>query len=286
MSNFAAFILSHGRADRVYTYSTLRKAGYTGRIVVIIDNQDKQAEQYRDRYGDQVYIFNKERIAKTTDHGDNFNNLRTTTHVRNAIFEAAREIGIDSFVMLDDDYTSFSYRFSNELKYGFWSISKNLNKIFTEIIAFLKCHSSILSVAVTQGGDFIGGAQGSPNAKCLKVTRKAMNSFFCITDRPFKFLSRLNEDVNTYVTLGARGALFLTINQISLQQHETQTNAGGMSDAYLDSGTYVKSFYTVMYAPSCTTIQPMGAVNPRLHHKINWRCAVPKILRESIKKNA
>jgi hypothetical protein len=286
MSDFAAFILSHGRADRVYTYSTLRKAGYTGRVVVIIDNEDKQAAQYREKYGDQVYVFDKKRIAKTTDHGDNFNNLRTTAHVRNAIFEAARELGIDSFVMLDDDYTSFAYRFSDEYEYGHWQIKKNLNQIFAKIIDFVKCSPSILSVALSQGGDFIGGLDGSPNAKCVKITRKAMNSFFCFTDRPFKFLSRLNEDVNTYVTIGARGGLFLTINQLSLEQKETQTNAGGMSDAYLDSGTYVKSFYTVMYAPSCTTIQPMGAVNPRLHHKINWRRAVPKILRESLKKNA
>ena len=63
-------------------------------------------------------------------------------------------------------------------------------------------------------------------------------------------------------------------------------HSGGMSDAYLDSGTFVKSFYTVMYAPSCSIVSPMGAVNPRLHHKITWRHAVPKILQENLKKNA
>lgn len=282
-NNFAAFILSHGRADRVFTYQTIRKAGYAGRIVVIIDNQDKQAEEYRKCYGDQVYVFNKEKVAKTTDHGDNFNNLRTTTHVRNAIFEAARELKIESFVMLDDDYTDFRYKFSSRGKYGDWLIKKNLGKIFDATIDFLKEADSLLCIAYSQGGDFIGGAEGS-GAKAIKTKRKVMNSFFCLTERPFKFLSRLNEDVNTYVTIGARGGLFLTTNQFALQQCETQTNAGGMSDAYLDSGTFVKSFYTVMYAPSCARVAPMGAVNPRLHHKINWRCAVPKILSESYKK--
>jgi hypothetical protein len=284
-NNFAAFILSHGRADRVFTYQTIRKAGYSGRIVVIIDNQDKQVGEYRKRYGDQLYIFNKEKTAKTTDHGDNFNNLRTTTHVRNAIFQAARELGIESFVMLDDDYTDFRYKFSARGKYGDWLIKKNLDRIFNATIDFLKEAEPLLCVAYSQGGDFIGGAEGS-GAKAIRTKRKVMNSFFCLTSRPFKFLSRLNEDVNTYVTIGARGGLFLTINQFALQQCETQTNAGGMSDAYLDSGTFVKSFYTVMYAPSCTRIAPMGAVNPRLHHKINWRCAVPKILAESVKRNA
>jgi len=283
--NFAAFILSHGRADRVVTYQTIRKAGYTGRIVVIVDNQDKQIEQYKAKYGDQVYVFDKEQIAKTTDHGDNFNNLRTTTHVRNAIFEAAKELGIESFVMLDDDYTDFRYKFTNRGKYGDWLIKANLDTLFAATVDFLQNASRILCVAYAQQGDFIGG-EGSGLSQAIKTKRKVMNSFFCITDRPFRFLSRLNEDVNTYVSMGARGHIFLTLNQLSLNQKQTQTNAGGMSDAYLDGGTYVKSFYTVMYAPSCTKIMPMGPVNPRLHHKINWRLAVPKILEEKWRKAA
>jgi hypothetical protein len=283
--NFAAFILSHGRADRVVTYQTIRKAGYTGRIVLIIDNQDKQIAQYKAKYGDQVYVFDKEQIAKTTDHGDNFNNLRTTTHVRNAIFAAAKELSIESFVMLDDDYTDFRYKFTNRGKYGDWLIKANLDALFAATVDFLQNASTILCVAYAQQGDFIGG-EGSGLAQAIKTKRKVMNSFFCITNRPFRFLSRLNEDVNTYVSMGARGHIFLTLNQLSLNQKQTQTNAGGMSDAYLDGGTYVKSFYTVMYAPSCTKIMPMGPVNPRLHHKINWRLAVPKILEEKWRKAA
>lgn len=283
--DFAAFILSHGRADHIVTYQTIRKAGYTGRIVVIIDDEDSQQEEYKSRYADELYIFDKKRIAKTTDHGDNFNNLRTTTHVRNAIFEAAKELGIKSFVMLDDDYTDFRYKFSARGQYGDWLIKKNLDQLFQATVNFLRDASQILCVAYAQQGDFIGG-EGSGLAQAIKTKRKVMNSFFCLTDRPFRFLSRLNEDVNTYVSKGARGDIFLTLNQISLNQKQTQTNAGGMSDAYLDSGTYVKSFYTVMYAPSCTTIRPMGPVNPRLHHKINWRCAVPKILDEKWRKAA
>ena len=58
-----------------------------------------------------------------------------------------------------------------------------------------------------------------------------------------------------------------------------------MTDIYLDSGTYVKSFYTIMYAPSCTKIRPMGSVYRRLHHSINWNNAVPKVIPENCKSN-
>jgi hypothetical protein len=57
-----------------------------------------------------------------------------------------------------------------------------------------------------------------------------------------------------------------------------------MTETYTDEGTYLKSFYTVMYAPSRMTISLMGAINPRLHHKIRWNNAVPMILDEKYKK--
>ena len=107
-----------------------------------------------------------------------------------------------------------------------------------------------------------------------------MNSFVCDTAKPFLFRGRINEDVNTYVSLGGTGDLFFTDMQLQLDQLLTQSNTGGMTELYLDSGTYVKSFYTVMAAPSCTSINWMGRFNKRLHHKINWRKAVPLIIPE------
>ena len=51
-----------------------------------------------------------------------------------------------------------------------------------------------------------------------------------------------------------------------------------MSEMYQDQGTYVKSFYSVMYNPSSVKVGLMGAVNKRLHHKVNWNKSVPKII--------
>ena len=48
-NDFVVFILTHGRADRVITYNALRKSGYTGRIVLVIDNEDTQAREYISR---------------------------------------------------------------------------------------------------------------------------------------------------------------------------------------------------------------------------------------------
>lgn len=62
-------------------------------------------------------------------------------------------------------------------------------------------------------------------------------------------------------------------------------NAGGMTDLYLDSGTYVKSFYSVMYCPSAVKVAVMGGdAEKRLHHNISWNNCAPKILRENYRK--
>ena len=114
-----------------------------------------------------------------------------------------------------------------------------------------------------------------------------MNSFICSTDRPFQFFGRVNEDVNTYTTMGRRGDLFFTVMQAKLDQKQTQSNSGGMTELYLDSGTYVKSFYSVMYSPSCVKVGVMGdpsCDHARLHHVIDWARTAPLILREEHRK--
>ena len=93
----------------------------------------------------------------------------------------------------------------------------------------------------------------------------------------------MNEDVNTYLELGKKGDIFFSIPEVALNQKQTQSNAGGMSDAYLESGTYVKSFYSVIINPSFAKATYLPRMN-RIHHKISWKNAIPKILDEHHKK--
>ena len=43
--DFAVFILTHGRADNVKTYKTLKRFGYTGTIYIICSDDDKQLDK-------------------------------------------------------------------------------------------------------------------------------------------------------------------------------------------------------------------------------------------------
>lgn len=279
-NSFVALILTHGRPDKVYTYDTLRKRGYTGDIIVVVDNEDATLEEYKKKFPD-VYVFDKKAVAAQIDEGDNFQDHRAIIYARNASFQIAKERGYRYFIELDDDYLEFSYTYDSDGELMQRGI-RSLDKVFDALIDF-KNNVGALTVAMAQRGDFIGGKENNiVQGEVMK--RKAMNSFICDTEQPFRFFGKINEDVNTYVVLGSRGSLFLQVPHVALNQVSTQQSAGGMTDIYLDSGTYVKSFYTVMYAPACTYIRMMGTKHRRLHHSINWNAAVPKIISEQFKK--
>jgi hypothetical protein len=249
-------------------------------VFIVIDDEDKTEAEYRARYGDKVLQFCKAEIAKTLDPGDNFDGRTSTIYPRNACWALARQVGCKYFIQLDDDYTALKFRFDANGGYRCNFFHTTCDWAFSELVEFLET-SQALTVAMSQGGDFIGGGGA------LSLRRKAMNSFVCCVDRPFFFFGRMNEDVNTYVTGGRRGQLFFTTTQVQLDQKQTQTNSGGMSELYLNAGTYVKTFYSILYAPSCVKVGVLGDTRSqqyRIHHKINWHNTAPKILREEHKK--
>lgn len=281
--DFVCFILTNRRPDKVITYTSLRKSGYTGPIRLLVDSLDPTRAEYIKNFGDQVVVFDKLQSIAETESGDNFNDHRCIIYARNATFQVAQSLGFKYFIQLDDDYTSFNWRF--DPKTGYLPSTPrilNLDKVFSIMLDFFSS-TPLHSIAMLQGGDFIGGAQSSKAMK-IQTSRKCMNSFLCSTEKPFRFFGRINEDVNTYTRGASTGLLFLSINQISVRQLQTQTNQGGMTQVYKNSGTYVKSFYSVMYHPSSVTIKLMGGTEKRLHHSVNWNATVPKILNESLRK--
>ena len=279
--DFAVFILTHGRPDNVITYHTLKTSGYTGKIYIVIDNEDKLADKYYENFGDKVIMFDKKAVSETFDEADNFEDRRAIVYARNACFKIAEELGITYFMQMDDDYGSFHFRIYKSNKDTPKRIKK-IDKVLDVMLEFYKT-IPVKSIAMAQGGDFIGGA-GSGTAKKKQLKRKCMNSFICSTERPFKFNGRINEDVNTYTHKASIGELFFTIPTLSLEQKTTQSGTGGMTDIYLDKGTYIKSFYSVMFQPSSVKVALMGDKNMRLHHRVSWKHTTPVILDEIYKK--
>jgi hypothetical protein len=277
---FCIFILTHGRPKTVYTYDSLRKHGYTGDIILICDDEDPALKEYRRNF-DLVEVFSKKEIAQTFDVGDNFDEMKAVVYARNACFGIAKKLGYNYFMQYDDDYKSFEYRIYSQFM-QVPSTVWNLDAVFQALMEFY-VSSPFTTISIAQGGDFIGGKMNNM-AMRPTIYRKCMNSFICSVNRPFQFIGRINEDVNAYTCIQSRGVLMGMIPLVSLTQHTTQKNKGGLTEIYLKLGTYVKSFYSVMFMPSACSVKMMGDKHMRLHHSVNWNSAVPKIISEKHRK--
>ena len=278
-SDYAVIIPTHGRYDRVFTIDSLRKSGYTGDIYLLCDDEDKQLYQYKEKYGDKVIVFSKDEYIGKFDKMDNFGNKACVVYARNAMWDAAKKLGLKFFIVADDDYTMYRFRIDNKQCYRTNIQIKNIDAVFNAYFDFLKI-SNIDTVCFAQDGDYIGGFSNSKISGGYKPYRKMMNLYFFNVDKPLEFKGTINEDLTSSVTEGVLGKKILTCMITSLLQKETQSNAGGLTEIYLELGTYVKSFYSVMAAPSCIKVALMGDKQMRLHHAVTWKNAVPKIIRE------
>lgn len=281
--DFVAFILTHGRADNVITYKAVRKVGYTGRVVLVLDDEDEQLDRYFSLYGkENCYVFEKTKYIASSDSickGDH----RAILYARNACFDIAEELGYKYFIELDDDYSRFSYTFDSFGKVKQRSI-KDLNYVWRRMLEYFVTCPKISCLAMGQRGDFVGGQQNTMLSS-IGTKRKAMNTLICSTERKFEFKGRYNDDVNTYTRLSQQGQIFLTILQVAINQEQSQSLEGGMTEVYRHDGTYQKSFSSVVVCPSAVKLAMMGYRERRLHHNVDWLRVAPKILNKKYKKS-
>ena len=279
MPDYVVFILSYKRANNVKTYNTLKRQGYKGRIFIIVGDDDPQINDYKRLYGEQVLVFSKADY-RYVDTGDNDPAINTVLFARNACYDIAERIGVQYFIQLDDDYSHFQFRFITDEFYKPRPI-RNLQAIFDAYFTYLIGATHLKCIATAQGGDFVGGKYEKRRHK-----RKVMNTFFCDTKRRVKFVSRMNDDVSTYVLNGSRGEVYLTLYRVSVEQAPTQAQEGGLTEMYLAKGTYVKSFYTVIMHPSSVRINANKALDEtgrRLHHQVPPNTTYPKIVSERLR---
>lgn len=287
MKDFCAFIITHGRPLNILTLRSLHVAGYSGKYFFVVDDKDPELKKYQELYGDKVLVFSKEEIASEIELMDNLPNQGVIVYARNACFKFAKELGYKYFVQLDDDYRNWELRRDTTWEYICVDLKKHLDTLFELVLEYFKS-SPFQTIALSQGGDHIGGKFGGGNIKGAALKRKAMNSFFCSTERPFKFWGRMNEDVNAYTSDQRTGKPFGTIMAAQLVQVTTQSSEGGMTGAYKSNGTYAKSFYSVIACPSAVKISVLGDPSKnahfRVHHRVEFDGVAPKFLRQDLKK--
>ncbi len=275
----AIFILTHRRPTRQFTYELLKQSKNTIPVYFICDTSDPTIEELAEYNGidrRNIFVFEKNRHTTDTMVQESFGN-NGVVFARNYAFDAAKKIGVDYMIVLDDDYDCFAARYTkNDKLYG-CEVNDNIEDVFNLYVDFLRSTPLVSCVCMAQNGDFIGGAM-NPIANG-KIKRKAMNVWFFRSTFEPRFCGIMNEDVNLYTKYGARGNVMLTVPYFSIHQIQTQAQAGGLTDIYVEKGTYTKSFLTAMINPVCVSIRMMGDTHKRIHHNVSYRKLLPKIIK-------
>ena len=275
--DFAVMICSHGRAETLTTYDALKKCGYSGKIIIVIDDEDEQQNAYNERF-DHVEVFCKEDYFREAD-GVIEGKQKAILYARNACYDIAEKNGLSYFAELDDDITGFDFRYIENGK-ARSSKAVCLDEIFETLLSLFN-HERVKVIGIMNQGAYIGGV----NAKAFKegVKRSVSNLFLLDTKRRVNFIASMNEDTCSALVYGQRGDLFLALNGV-MQSSEPiggNTTGNGMCDFYRKLTPFARTFIAVVVRPDCVLAEP---AKDTFRIRISWKNAVPYIINARWKK--
>lgn len=248
--NFAVFILSHSRASNIKTIKTLRNSGYTGRIFIVLDDEDVMKEDYIRIYGTKnVIVFSKEEWKKKTDTITNEKDYESPVYARNFISCFAKEKGYKYYMMLDDDITSFNIRYIKNGKLKSCKL-KNADSYFFNITKFMETNKHISYIGTGNAGSYIGGAEGR-FSKGIHIGDFSQ-SLLCSKQVEFKGI--FNEDENMSMIESMVGNLCMVDLHVSHSSPKRKSNKGGLKKEYDSTNDYYINMFSVICCPSCCYI--------------------------------
>lgn len=272
-------IKTHGRPDKQLTYHTLRDAGYTGDIFLILDNEDCLSEYNRfidDKHDPNMFchIFDKHTLVNEVDSGTNHPKRDVNLYAWVACERFAKRHGDEFFIMADDDITGFRYRYLEDGHLKSLKITQNLDVIFDEVENYmLTADIAAMSTGIPQ---MYFNSDLNSN---LHKWRVPYTFVFRNARHKMNWVSEYEEDIITAINSANEGKYMSVLPVIQRDTVTMGSNAGGMHDSYINS--FRNAQYGHIWHPSCEQIK---------YYKNKWMCyidrdnAFPKLISSSFKK--
>ena len=156
---FAIFILSHNRAEKIDTLDMLQKAGYNGSWYVVISTDNEQIEKYKQKIPQEnLLIFNKEDIVVDTMLSRHKFEPRSAVYARNFIANFAKD-KYKYFLMSDDDIKDIKFKLDINGHIKDISGSRYIHQIIEELCSFLESSEKLAGTALAIGNGYFGGVR-------------------------------------------------------------------------------------------------------------------------------
>lgn len=272
------FIISYHRPNQMKTLKWLKKVNYPMNLVhIVIDDEggdEKEYEETAANYGCLLHIFNLKGARRCFDFVHRKSRGRRAAGLaRNAIYDIAFDLGIKEWVVSDDDTGRYS------MKYPATSERVCTEYEFKSAVAmvmdFIK-RRKIGYFGLPQSGDLIGGVK-----RWKWYILKVMNTTFVNARYIYKPERGVQDnDTSAFVGIMNEGYFTASIGYgVVLHQTTSATQSGGLTDNYRENKLLNKSLICPLQFPSSIYANYQRKNGGRLHHTIENRFLMPKILK-------
>ena len=201
---FAIFICTHGRPNAQHTLKTLRDCGYTGKIVLLVDDEDDTVDDLVDNYPKtRIMRFNKQKYIDLSDTGTNENQRKCILYAKNCCEAVAQDIKLDAFVIADDDIFNFRYRYPEDGKLKSLKITKDIDKVIEAYVEYM-LSADIVATGFGFTQFYFSGENSFSPENFLKY-RVPYNFVFRNAKYKIDWMSWFGEDIITAVMYNKRG---------------------------------------------------------------------------------
>lgn len=274
------FIPSYHRPTNLISVKYLNNIGYDMKCVYIfIDSATDDKDEYEKtakKYGFNLVVFDMAEARRRYDYVHRPTPaLRSVGQARNMFFDYAAEHNIDFYVVMDDDTSHYTIRWGKPYISGTLKDGKILANIYASVESMMK-RRHIGLFGLSQCGDLIGGCDDN---KLFRA--KVMNTTFYLT----KYIYRgergvQDEDTSQFVGVYNEGLFTGSFRYgLCLQQVQSATSKGGLTDLYHEAKLLNKALVCPIQFPSCIRGEKQEQNGGRLHHRINNKYLMPKILK-------
>lgn len=270
-------IPSYHRPYNIKTAKYFLKKGWDSKkIHIVIDDEADDRVDYENEtelLGCNLHIFNMAEARARFDYVHRPSvSRRSAGQARNMFYDLVKDLGIDFYLVIDDDTTNYQVR-----PYAVYTRSakgEDLVNVFDAIKEFM-LKRKIGVFGLSQTGDMFA-------VPYLNVLRnKVMNTTFINTKYIYRG-ERGIQDNDTSQFVGIMNEGYFTGSLASglvLAQTASAKQDGGLTDLYRENKLLNKSLVTPIQFPTAIHAEKQQKNGGRLHHKINARYLYPKILK-------
>lgn len=272
------FIPSYHRPENIKTAKYFAARGWDmSRVHVFIDSETDDKAQYEKacaELGCNLHIFDMDDARSRYDYVHRGSpSLRSAGQARNTFQDWAQKHGIDFYCVQDDDTLYMEVLDDKRRR----AEGEDMLLCYAAIEKTMRNHH-IGVLALPQNGDL---ACGHEKYMTYTYKRKVMNCTFYLLPYIYRGERGVQDD-DTSMFCGILNAGLFTgtlIYGITLQQHQSAVQAGGLTDLYHECKLLNKALICPIQFPSAIHAQKQVMNGNRIHHRIEYRYLAPCIIK-------